>query len=130
MAQQAVALLPDVELLELKGYSRQQVALLMQAVDGFLMTSFAEGSPQVIREIVAYGCPIVSVDVGNVEGRMQGNDGCYIVERSTTDISSRLKQAVNFGRTKGRERLVTMNLENKTIARKLIGFFYESIMNL
>ena len=134
MAQQAVALLPDVELLELKGYSRQQVALLMQAVDCFLMTSFTEGSPQVIKEAMVCGCPIVSVDVGDmedvedVEERIQGNDGCYIVERSTTDISSRLKQAMNFGRTKGRERLVTMNLENKIIVRKLIGI-YESIMN-
>lgn len=134
MAQQAVVLLPDVELLELKGYSRQQVALLMQAVDCFLMTSFTEGSPQVIKEAMACGCPIVSVDVGDmedvedVEERIQGNDGCYIVERSTTDISSRLKRAMNFGRTKGRERLVTMNLENKIIVRKLIGI-YESIMN-
>ena len=61
-----MTLLPDAELLELKGYNRVQVATLMQAVDAILMTSFTEGSPQVIKEALACGCPIVSVDVGDV----------------------------------------------------------------
>ena len=63
LAQEVVSLLPGVELIELKGYSRHQVALLMQAVDCFLMTSHSEGSPQVIKEALACSCPIVSVDV-------------------------------------------------------------------
>ena len=73
LAQEAIAQLddPNLELLELKGYSREEVTLLMCAADAFLMTSYAEGSPQVIKEAMACGCPIVSVDVGDVKERIQ-----------------------------------------------------------
>lgn len=60
LAKAAMALIPGEELKECKGYTRSQVALLMNAADAFLMTSFTEGSPQVIKEAMACGCPIVS----------------------------------------------------------------------
>ena len=63
------------ELLELKGYTREEVTMLMCAADAFLMTSLTEGSPQVIKEAMACGCPIVSVDVGDVKERVDGVDG-------------------------------------------------------
>ena len=66
LAKDAVALLKEgqTELLELKGYTREEVTLLMCAADAFLLTSLMEGSPQVIKEALACGCPVVSVDVG------------------------------------------------------------------
>ena len=54
LAKAAVTRLGDeVELIELKGYSRDEVTLLMCACDAFLLTSFSEGSPQVIKEAMA-----------------------------------------------------------------------------
>ena len=43
LAKATCALLPDVSLLELKGYNRNEVAMLMNAVDALLMTSHSEG---------------------------------------------------------------------------------------
>lgn len=128
LAQQAVALLPDVELLELKGYSRQQVALLMQAVDCFLMTSFTEGSPQVIKEAMACGCPIVSVDVGDVKERVMGLNGCSIVpDHSAESAAKGLSEALSFdGRTEGRNKIIADGLSNDTVASKLMQI-YEGI---
>ena len=82
LAKEAVELLncSNVELLELKGYSREEVTLLMCAADALLMTSFTEGSPQVIKEAMACGCPLVSVDVGDVKERIAGVEGCYVAE--------------------------------------------------
>lgn len=125
LAQQAVALLPDVELLELKGYSRQQVALLMQAVDCFLMTSFTEGSPQVIKEAMACGCPIVSVDVGDVKERVENVEGCMVVAGYCADnVAEGIRKALRFVRkTDGRKHIVDCGLTNENIADKLLQIY-------
>ena len=125
LAQQAVALLPDVELLELKGYLRQQVALLMQAVDCFLMTSFTEGSPQVIKEAMACGCPIVSVDVGDVKERIEGLVGCWIVpDYCEENVTDRLRKAMRFkGKSDGRNRIIYDNLTNESVASRLFQIY-------
>ena len=125
LAQQAVALLSNVELLELKGYSRQQVALLMQAVDCFLMTSHTEGSPQVIKEAMACGCPIVSVDVGDVKERISGVKGCSVVESYCPEaIAAEIQKNIQFdGLTEGRNHIIEAGLTNETVADKLLRIY-------
>lgn len=125
LAKAAMALIPGVELKECKGYTRSQVALLMNAADAFLMTSFTEGSPQVIKEAMACGCPIVSVDVGDVAEVTSGIDGCYISRtREPQELASLLNQALNFpGKTNGRSRIISRGLENRVVAEKLIGVY-------
>ena len=124
LAQEAMKLVPEATMLELKGYSRSQVATLMQAMDAFLMTSFTEGSPQVIKEAMACGCPIVSVDVGDVKDQISGLDGCYIAERRAELISEKLIEALGFhGRTEGRRRIEEKHLTNDLVANKLIEVY-------
>ena len=130
LAKASVTLLDNVQLIELKGYSRDQVNALMYNCDAFLMTSKTEGSPQVIKEAMACGCPIVSVDVGDVAERTEGVDGCYVVStREPRDIADALEKAIAFeGKTKGRERIKDMMLDNMRVAERLIDV-YESILN-
>ena len=124
LAKAAMRFVPEAELLELKGYSRSQVAILMYAVDAFLMTSFTEGSPQVIKEAMTCGCPIVSVDVGDVKEQILGLCGCYLVERNAELISEQLIKAINYpGRTEGRKRIVERQLTNDLIAGKLVKVY-------
>ena len=132
LAKEAVALLQDdnVELLELKGYSRNEVTLLMYAADAFLMTSFTEGSPQVIKEAMSCGCPIVSVDVGDVRERMVGIEGCYAANtRNSEELADLLKKALAFGKkTNGREKIIADGLDNRQVAEKLIEI-YNNVIN-
>lgn len=131
LAREAVALLNDplVELLELKGYSREEVIFLMCAADVLLMTSLSEGSPQVIKEALACGCPIVSVDVGDVQDRIDGVEGSYLAQtRDPKGIASLLEKALSFeGKTNGRKKLLKDGLENSIIANNLIKI-YKSII--
>jgi glycosyltransferase involved in cell wall biosynthesis len=131
MAKEAVALLQDdqVELLELKGYTREEVTLLMCAADVFLMTSFTEGSPQVIKEAMACGCPIVSVDVGDVKERVGHIGGCYVAKtREPKELAGLLWQALSFdGRTKGREKMLAEGLDNRLVAEKLMVIYERAI---
>ncbi len=124
LAQDSVSLIEDAELIELKGYTREQVTALLYASDAFLMTSFTEGSPQVIKEAMACGCPIVSVDVGDVAERIKGLEGCYIAERGPHGIAERLNKALSFnGRTKGRDRIIELGLTNDLVAKKLVKIY-------
>ena len=124
LAQDSVSLIENAELIELKGYTREQVTALFYASDAFLMTSFTEGSPQVIKEAMAYGCPIVSVDVGDVAERIEGLEGCYIAERDPQDIAEKLEQSLSFNsRTKGRERIIELGLTNDLVAKRLVEIY-------
>ena len=128
LAKEAMMLIPEAELLELKGYTREQVTLLMCAADALLMTSHTEGSPQVVKEAMACGCPIVSVDVGDVRWVTENVTGCYIAERNPDAIAARLREAMAFGsRTEGRERIQELGLTNDKVAEKLM-VIYQSVI--
>lgn len=127
LAKETVAKLTiePVELLELKGYSRDEVTLLMCAADVLLMTSLTEGSPQVIKEAMACGCPIVSVDVGDVKERIAGLEGCFVAgARTAGELANLLQQAIAFeNKTSGRNRIVTDAMDNVLVAKKLINIY-------
>ncbi len=129
LAKATMALLDDVDLIELKGYSRSEVNRLMCAANCLLMTSHTEGSPQVIKEAMACGCPIVSVDVGDVAERTEGVEGCYIVpSREPKDIAEALTKAIAFkGKTDGRKKILEYGLTNELVAKKIMGI-YESVI--
>ena len=117
--------LRELELKELKGFSRIQVNQLMCAANCLLMTSKTEGSPQVIKEAMACGCPIVSVDVGDVAERTSGVEGCYIVPtREPKDIAQAVLQAIAYeGKTNGREKVIEMGLSNDQVAEQLVEIY-------
>lgn len=125
LAKKAVALLDGIELVELKGYNRQQVNILMCAANCLLMTSKTEGSPQVIKEAMACGSPIVSVDVGDVAERTDGVEGCYVVpSRKPREIADALEKALAFmGKTNGREKILEYGLTNDVVAKKIIDIY-------
>lgn len=123
LAKEAIDLVPGAELVELYGYTREQVTLLMCAADAILMTSFTEGSPQVIKESMACGLPVVSVDVGDVKELTQGIKGCFITNRDPDCIAGNILKAMSYGRTNGRDRIVSRNLDNATIAGKIIEIY-------
>ena len=114
---------------ELRGFSRAEVNCWMCAANCLLLTSKTEGSPQVIKEALACGCPIVSVDVGDVAERVDGVEGCYVVRtREPKDIAKALSQAMTFeGRTNGREKVVEMGLCNEQVAERLLAI-YQSLV--
>ena len=129
LAKAAVEKLQDVHLMELKGYSRQEVNLLMNACDFQLTTSFRESGPLVVKEAMACGTPVVSVDVGDVKEIFGDTDGCYIAERNPDDIAAKIRLALSFkGKTTGRQRIIDLGLSNDLVAKRLIAI-YEEVLN-
>ena len=100
----------------------------MNAVDCFLMTSNTEGSPQVIKEALACGCPIVSVDVGDVKQQIKGVDGCCIAERNSVTIAEIVKKALaSKFRTTGKSVIIEKGLTNSLVSLRIKGV-YKSLL--
>lgn len=132
LAKQAVSLLNDVHLQELKGFTRKEVTLWMCAANCLLMTSKTEGSPQVIKEAMACGCPIVSVNVGDVEERISGVEGSYLVHtRQASEIAAAITKAIGYtGKTNGRKKIADSGLSNMQIAERLMVVYTKIIDSL
>jgi glycosyltransferase involved in cell wall biosynthesis len=112
------------ELLELKNRSRQEVSLLLNACDLLLMTSFHEGSPQIIKEAMACNCPIVSTDVGDVREVVRGTSGCFLTERNAADVAAKIETVFSLSsRTNGREHI--RHLDNRKIAGEVFKVYQD-----
>ena len=120
LAKEALAKVPDARLMEMKGYSRVQVAELMNAADVCLMTSHSEGSPQFIKEAMACGCPIVSVDVGDVAEILEGVEGCRIADKNAKDVALKIEQVlIENKRTNGYKKIKNSGYEATVVAEKI-----------
>lgn len=119
LAREALKLIPAIKVMEVVNRTREEVNLLINGASLVLLTSFSEGSPNIIKEAMACNCPIVSVDVGDVKEVLGNTDGCYITSYDPVDVAEKIKMALAFGRrTTGRERMG--HLESSIIARKVI----------
>jgi teichuronic acid biosynthesis glycosyltransferase TuaC len=84
---------------------------LMWASDALAFTSRSEGSPNVVKEAMAAGLPIVATPVGDVPERLQGVDGCFVVALDAGAFADALCQALAFGRAPGaREAVAPLSL--------------------
>jgi glycosyltransferase involved in cell wall biosynthesis len=121
--------LENYVLLELLGYSRSEVALLMNACEFAFLTSLNEGSPQFIKEAMACNCPIVATNVGDVEENISGINGCYITTFEVDNVSNQVLNAISFaqkvGKTNARERLLNLGFDNEIIASKILELYQE-----
>jgi len=117
----------EIELLELKGYTREEVCLLMNAVDFLIITSHSETGPIVAKEAMCCNCPIISVDVGDVKSVIYGTKNSYITDYNSNEISSCIdKVLIMDSRTNGREHIAKYSLEN--IAQKVIKIYKKVII--
>ncbi len=90
LAKSAVSKLKNVELLELKGYTKREVAALINAVDAVLVTSFNETGPLIVKEALACNTPVISTDVGDVKELIQNVDNCYLTTYRADDVAEKI----------------------------------------
>jgi teichuronic acid biosynthesis glycosyltransferase TuaC len=114
--------LVDSELITVCDLTQSELNLYYNASDMLLLTSYHEGSPNVIKEAMACNCPIVSTDVGDVKELFDGNVGYEICSYEHTDVAKKIKKIFDYTeRTKGREKV--LHLEINVIANRLISIY-------
>jgi teichuronic acid biosynthesis glycosyltransferase TuaC len=122
---------PDVELLNPFPISHDEVMKHLNSADVFVLCSYAEGSPNVVKEAMACNCPIVATAVGDVAWVIGNTPGCHIASFDPADFAEKLDKALAFaqheGRTQGRQRILDLGLDGKSIAQKLSAI-YEKVL--
>jgi hypothetical protein len=128
----ALALLgrKDIEVVEMKGFSREECVLRMSACDLFALPTKSEGSPQALKEAMACNCPIVATDVADIKYLLGDLEGHYICSFDPKDVAEKVENAFAFnGRTKGRERIIELGLTNDLVAKKLVEIYEDILKN-
>lgn len=111
----------EVELHSFKNVPNEETPIWYNAADVVLMTSKWEGSPNAIKEAMACNRPIVTTNVGDVEERLNGIDGCYVAKtRDSKEIAKLLQKAMQFDHTDGKRHIEKDGLSNDLIVKKII----------
>jgi len=114
--------LPDVQGVSLDGYSRQDVANVMNAVDVVLLTSDWEGSPVAVKEALACTTPVVSVPVGDVPALLAGLPGCLIAPRDPRMLADAVVAARTVRDPALRSRALEFSYER--VATQILEVYY------
>lgn len=131
----------NIVCLEMKGLSRAECVLRMNACDLFALPSHSEGSPQALKEAMACNCPIVATDMADVRHLLGNLPGYYILrnprptkerwdadEKSLDELVALVQEALQFNaRTNGRDRITELRLSNEQVAERLIEI-YEQVL--
>ena len=130
LAKEAVEKIAGAQLLEMRGYTREQLNVAMNAVDCLIVTSHREGGPLVVKEAMACGTPVVSVKVGDTEETMMGVEGCYAAAHDANELAACLKKALSFkGKTNGRQHIIDHGLSIELVADRVKNI-YEKVLNM
>ena len=129
LAQEAISRIgrTDINLIELKGYTRKEVNALLCAADLMLLPTKSEGSPQIVKEAMACNCPVVATDVADIRVLLNNTQGTFITSFNPDDVADKINQAIAFGdRTNGRESV--LKYDNNIIVKQIIDI-YSKILN-
>lgn len=95
LALEAIGKLEGVDLLELKGYGREEVVKLINAADIVLVTSLKETGPLIIKEALACNTNIISTDVGDVKTVLGEVYESFITKYDALELSQKIEWMLN-----------------------------------
>lgn len=127
----------DIVCLEMKGLSRAECVLRMNACDLFALPSHSEGSPQALKEAMACNCPILATDIADVRHVLGDLPGHYVLrnprktherwdadKNSLQEMVTLLQEALMYNkRTNGRQRIIDKGLSTEQVAKKILAIY-------
>lgn len=105
--------------------TRIEIRDLLSSADCLLMTSISEGSPQVIKEALSCGLPVISVPVGNVKEMVDGVPNCSVSSGfDVVELCSLVTDCLSDKKGAIRKQFVGKDIyDNSNIAARLADFY-------
>jgi glycosyltransferase involved in cell wall biosynthesis len=97
VCRRVAGMLPQTQLRVASELAPSQIPLCMSAADALLVTSRAEGSPNMVKEAMAAELPVVATPVGDVPERLRGLPGCHVRPAEPAALAEALIDAVRHG---------------------------------
>lgn len=116
----------EANLMVANGLPHDKIVHYINASNALLLTSIAEGSPNVVKEAMACNVPVVATNVGDVAAVIGKTKGCYVCPHDARALAAGLKQALLRSQpTTGREDI--QHLDNAVVAQQIIAIYKKAI---
>lgn len=120
LAQQGI----EVELVVANGLPQIELVHYINACNAVILPSYAEGSPNIVKEAMACNVPVVATDVGDVSDVIWSTQGCSMCLPDPASFALGLLHAFQQREpTTGREDIA--HLEVSLIAQQMIAIYRE-----
>jgi len=114
----------DVELRIAWGIEPDAIPVWMAASDVLVFPSYAEGSPNTVKEAMAMELPIVSAEVGDVTERFRGVEGTFLAPREPGAMADQVERALEFDRAPAAREAVAQ-LSTERVAERIAELYRE-----
>lgn len=115
---------PDLCFKVISDVKHDLMPLLLNAADCLLVTSLSEGSPNLSKEAMACGLPVVSVPCGDARERLRDTHPGGVCPYDASVLSDAVKEVLRLGRrSNGPERLASQGLTSDRVAYQLAELY-------
>ena len=129
LASAAVEVLKEkgIRLMDINNADHEEMNLYFNAADLVVVTSFHEGSPNIVKEAMASCCPVVSTAVGDIPWLFGSLPGHYLSGFDAPELAEKIEEAARFRKevkhTDGRSRIRELGLDAERIAGIIIDHY-------
>lgn len=115
----------EIKVITFDNLSRQQIKVALQTSNCLVLTSISEGSPQVIKEAMACGIPILSNNVGDVKKNIEKLVNSKVVDLDEKQFINALKHILENSAKSvfSRNELVRLKLDSQSIAKEIVNLY-------
>ncbi len=114
----------DVVLYPISNVPHETVPIMLNAADCLLVTSFHEGSPNIVKEAMACNLPVVSVPCGDVEERLKTTHPGRVRPYNAVALAEAILEVFDFhGRSNGREQVMAQGLTLQSVAKHVTQIY-------